>query len=243
MGRWSASHRKAAIFGWLAFVIAAVMIGGAIGTKRLDSDELGVGESGRAQEIVDAGAFADAADETVLVSSGSRTTKDPEFRSVIAEVVRTVSRQEGVSNVTSPLDRGGSPLVSKDGRSALVQFEVSDVDEQATSLVAPVLEAITRVQDRNPEFRVEQFGGASATKALDETVGEDFERAEYTALPITLGILVVIFGAAVAAGIPLLLGLAAVMAAIGLLAVPSQIFPMDEAANSVILLIGLAVGV
>ena len=64
-----------------------------------------------------------------------------------------------------------------------------------------------RAQARIPDFRVEQFGGASAKIALDDTVGEDFQRAEYTALPITLGILIVVFGALVAAGIPLLLGL------------------------------------
>ena len=62
-------------------------------------------------------------------------------------------------------------------------------------------------------------------------------------MPITLGILIVVFGALVAAGIPLLVGLTAVIAAIGLLAVPSQLFAMDEAANFVVLLIGLAVGV
>jgi RND superfamily putative drug exporter len=49
MGRWSARHRKTAIFGWLAFVVVAVVVGGAVGTKALDQDELGVGESARAQ--------------------------------------------------------------------------------------------------------------------------------------------------------------------------------------------------
>jgi len=243
MGRWSARHRKTAIFGWLAFVVAAVAIGGTLGTKRLDPDELGVGDSARAQEIIDAGAFADTTDESVLVSSPSRTADDPAFRAVLDQVARAVGRQVGVSNVTSPLDADGSTLVSRDGRAALVQFEISDVDEQATELVGPVLDVVAGVQERNPEFRVEQFGGASAMKALDDTVGKDFQRAEYTAVPITLGILIVVFGALVAAGIPLLLGLTAVIAAIGLLAIPGQVFAFDETASSVILLIGLAVGV
>jgi uncharacterized membrane protein YdfJ with MMPL/SSD domain len=128
MGRWSARHRKTAVFGWLAFVVAAAAIGASIGTKRLDPDELGTGQSARAQEIIDSGAFVDSTDESVLVSSTSHTADDPAFRVVVADVVRAVSRQQGVSNVTSPLDTGGSALVSKDGRAALVQFEVSDVD-------------------------------------------------------------------------------------------------------------------
>lgn len=243
MGRWSARHRKTAIFGWLAFVVTALAIGGAIGTKALDPDELGIGESKRAQSIVDRGAFADTASESVLVSSASHTADDAAFRAVLVEVVRIVSSQEGVSHVISPLDAEGAGLVSADGRSALVQFELSDEGEQATRLVGPVVESVAAIDARHGEFRVEQFGQASALKALDETVGKDFTRAEYTALPVTLGILIVVFGALVAAGLPVLLGMTAVLAAIGLLAVPSQLFAMDEAANSVILLIGLAVGV
>ena len=243
MGRWSASHRKTAIFGWLAFVIAAVVIGGAVGTQRLDPDEFGTGDSGRAQELVNDGAFRDSADESVFVSSESTTASDPRFRAVISEVVAAVSKQESVSNVTSPLDESGGTLVSKDGHSALVQFEISDVDEKAVDFVEPVLAAVAAVQADHADFRVEEFGAASGEKAFTDTIGKDFQRAEFVALPITLGILIVVFGALVAAGIPMLLGLSAVMAALGLLAFPSQVFAVDEAANSVILLIGLAVGV
>jgi RND superfamily putative drug exporter len=243
MGRWSARHRKTAIFGWLAFVIAAAVIGGAVGMKKLDQDELGIRESGRAQELIDNGAFRDTADESVFVESSSASAGQPAFRAVVRDVVAAVSAQEGVSNVRSPLGPNGENLVSADRHAVLVQFELDDADERSTELVEPVLEAVAGVQASHPEFRVEQFGAASATKALDDTVGEDFKRAEYTALPITLGILIVVFGALVAAGIPMLLGLTAVFAAIGLLSIPSQLFAMDEAANSVILLIGLAVAV
>jgi uncharacterized membrane protein YdfJ with MMPL/SSD domain len=243
MGRWSARHRKTAIFGWLAFVVASLVIGAALGTKKLDPDTFAAGESKRAQEIIDAGGFVDSADESVLVASESHLASDPAFRVVLGDVVRAVSGKAGVSNVVSPLEPDGATLVSQDKHAALVQFEISDVDEQAKTFVEPVLEALSAVQERHPEFRVEQFGDASVQRALEETVGKDFTRAEYTAVPITLGILIVVFGALVAAGIPLLVGLSAVLAAIGLLAVPSQLFAMDEAASFVILLIGLAVGV
>ena len=243
MGRWSAGHRKTAILGWLAFVVAAVVIGGAVGMQKLDQDELGIRESGRAQQIVDAGDFRDSADESVFVESESATASDPAFRAVVADVTAALAGKEGVSNVRSPLDEDGANLVAADGHAALIQFELADDAEQATETVQPILAAVADVQSANPEFRVEQFGAASATLALDDTIGEDFTRAEYTALPVTLGILIVVFGALVAAGIPMLLGLTAVMAAIGLLAIPSQLFAMDEAANSVILLVGLAVGV
>jgi RND superfamily putative drug exporter len=62
-------------------------------------------------------------------------------------------------------------------------------------------------------------------------------------IPLTLVILLLVFGSLVAAGVPLLLALTAVFATIGLVALPSQIVPMDESVAEVILLIGLAVGV
>jgi hypothetical protein len=55
MGRWSARHRKIAILGWFAFVIAAFALGTLSGTKQIDQDTAGVGESGRADRILDAG--------------------------------------------------------------------------------------------------------------------------------------------------------------------------------------------
>ena len=90
---------------------------------------------------------------------------------------------------------------------------------------------------------VGQFGDASADKAISKAFEDDFKKAEVLSLPITLLILVVAFGALVAAGVPLLLGLTAVAATIGLLAPISQLFPMDESVSSVVLLVGLAVGV
>src|SRR4029077_20869662 len=69
-GRWSARHRKTAIFGWLAFVVLAVVLGKAVGVTMIDENTSGVGESGRADRILDAG-FERPAAETVLVQSGT----------------------------------------------------------------------------------------------------------------------------------------------------------------------------
>jgi len=125
MGRWSARHRKTAIVGWLAFVVASVAMGAVLGTKQLDPDTIGVGESKRAQEIIEVGGFVDSADESVLVASKSHRVSDLAFRAVLADVVRVVSGEAGVSNVVSPLDPDGGTLVAKDGHAALVQFEIS----------------------------------------------------------------------------------------------------------------------
>jgi RND superfamily putative drug exporter len=91
--------------------------------------------------------------------------------------------------------------------------------------------------------RVEEVGDASIDKGLDETAGSDFEQAEYLSVGVTLLILLAVFGALIAAGVPVLLGLSAVGSAIGLSALASHVLPLQSQTNSVILLIGMAVGV
>ncbi|MGH3013570.1 MAG: MMPL family transporter [Gaiellaceae bacterium] len=241
MARWSAAHRKLAIFGWLAFVVLALAIGNLVGTQQLRDEDTVPGESGRAAAIIDRGNFGETADETVIVQSDSAKASSPAFRAAVQDVVDRVSGFQGVSDVRSPED--DPTLVSQDGRSALVQFELADEDDSAVDRIDPILESLAAAEASHPGFAVEAFGDASATKALDETVEQDFQRAELFAIPLTLGILLLVFGALVAATIPLVLGLTAVAAALGLAAIPSQVFPMDEASSSVILLIGLAVGV
>src|SRR5262245_62919835 len=89
-GRWSASHWKTATFGWLAFVVAAVVIGGAVGTKQLNPNTTAPGESGRMAKILDR-EFNTRASETVLIQSSSKTASSPAFKAGIADVVRSVS--------------------------------------------------------------------------------------------------------------------------------------------------------
>ena len=94
-----------------------------------------------------------------------------------------------------------------------------------------------------PELFIGEFGDASAVKAVQTAFADDLGKAGLLSLPITLAILVIAFGALVAAGIPLLLALTAIFATFGLIAIPSHILPVAQQAPALVLLIGLAVGV
>jgi uncharacterized membrane protein YdfJ with MMPL/SSD domain len=240
-GRWSAQHRKKAILGWLAFVIIAVFIGGSVGTKTLGDDDYEIGESGRADSAV-SDHFPDKESESVLVQSqnGARNG-DAEFRQTVQTVVARLEDTKHVRNVQSPYAKDSQGTLSEDGKSALVTFDLHG--EDADEKVDPALAAVAKLDKQQPSYRVEEFGGASADKALSEAFEEDFQKAEVTSLPITLVILILAFGALLAAFVPLLLAITAVAAAIGLLGPISQIWPVEETINSVVLLIGLAVGV
>jgi uncharacterized membrane protein YdfJ with MMPL/SSD domain len=242
MGRWSARHRKIAIFGWLGFVVIAFMSGQLVGVTKIDNNTSGVGESGRAARILDAG-FKQPAGETVLIQSPTLSASDPAFRAVVAEVVGKVSKFAIVTNVSSPFDAGSAGQIAPNGRAALVDFDIRGDPADAATKVEPVVAAVADVQEANPQFFVGEFGDASTDKQIEGAFLDDLAKAGMLSLPVTLVILVVVFGSLVAAGIPLLLALTAIAATFGLVALPSSLVPIDETVYELILLIGLAVGV
>src|SRR3954452_9088272 len=190
-GRWSANHRKTAIWGWLAFVLVALALGSAVGMKNIADSDGGNGESGRAEKTA-AQAFPQDASESVLVQSRTQTASSPHFKAVLADVKgRLVAT--GVARDVRP------PHVSPDRHSALLEFRIPGDDDKAQQRVAHTLAATAAAQRAHPELRVAEFGDASAGKALDKTYDSDFQKAEPLSLPITLVILVLAFGALVAA--------------------------------------------
>jgi uncharacterized membrane protein YdfJ with MMPL/SSD domain len=243
MGRWSAGHWKTATFGWLAFVVAVVLVGNMVGTKRLDPATSGPGESGQAAKIADSD-FKQNIPEEVIVQSSSLRAGDWRFRNAVDDVVHRLSNRADVTNVRSPYAPGSAGRISKDRHSALVEFDLRTTDlDVATEKIDAILAVTAKVQAAHPEFTIQEFGDASAEKQLNEQFAKDLKKAGALSLPITLAILLIAFGALVAAGIPLLLALTAVVATMGLLAFPSQLVGLDDNIDAIVLLVGLAVGV
>ncbi len=242
-GRWSAERWKTAVSAWVVFCVVAVALGSVAGTKLLKQADTAAGDTRTAERLLRDAGFPSQAVESVLVESRTRTIADPAFRAAVADVVRTVSALPQVERVRSPLAPGNGGQVAKDRRAALVQFEIRGEQDDADEKVQPVLDAVDRAQERHAGFTVAEFGFASANHELSKTLNKDFQRAEYSSLPVTLVILLVAFGALVAAGLPVLLAFSGVLATIGLSALASHAVPAGEPTKSVILLIGMAVGV
>ena len=243
MGRWSAQHRKTAIWGWLAFVIVAFMIGSAVGTRTLDNAHGEVGESGRADRTVDA-AYPKSADEMVLVQSATENANSLPFRAAVGDAQFRLSQLPYVYAIESPYTPANRSQISADGHSALTRFKIAGNQSTAKKRASETLAAIDATQAAHPQLTVGEFGQASSDNQVSTAISNDFKTALVTSLPITLLILLIAFGALVAAGVPLLLGLTAVLGTIGLVGVISHIGSgVDQSINEVILLIGLAVGV
>ena len=218
MGRWSAAHWKTATFGWLAFVLVAFALGGAVGMKTIDPNEPGPGESGRMDRILEAG-FKQPAGESVLIQSSSLRASDPAFRAAVAGRRRRHLRAERRSE--RPLAARARQRGPDRAERACGARRVRDPRRRRTrppTRSARSLDRVDEVQKAHPQLFIGEFGDASAVDAVDTVFAEDLEKAGLLSLPITLIILVVAFGALVAAGIPLLLALTAVFATFGLIA-------------------------
>ena len=241
MARWSGRHRKVAIFGWLGLMATLFAFSLVSPMTMIVYETSGPGESGRADEILYED-FEQPAGESVLVQSTELTAGSPQFRAVVDDVVETVGSLDEVASAESPYGRGDTGLISADQASALVPLEFAGSPEDAKDKTDAVVSAVASVQATHPDFYVGSFG-ESTNKALNDSAMDDLKTAGMYSVPLTLCILLIAFGAVVAAGIPLLLGLSAVLGTLGLVSLVSHVVPMSNSTSALVLLIGLAVGV
>ncbi|MFJ9975794.1 MMPL family transporter [Streptomyces cyaneofuscatus] len=232
IGVWSTHHRKTAVLGWLLFVVLAAGIGGATGMVEMSDAENGAGDSARAEQILQDAGLAKPAGELVMVAAPAAG----EWETAAAALTDAVRDTGAVRDLAAPLP-------SEDGKDALVTFAMRGDARTAPDRVQPVLDAVAAVAKAHPDVEIHQFGEASAGKWLGDLLADDFRRAEFTAVPLALGILLVAFGAVVAALLPVGLALTACLAAFGLLSLASHQLHLFQTTYSVMFLMGFAVGV
>jgi RND superfamily putative drug exporter len=222
---------------WLLLVAACVFAGASVGTKSLNNSQTGVGESARADALIAAAHLTQPAQENILLRSASAARTESAVRALEARLhdVPDAGAVHG-PNDTPALSQAG-------GRTALVEVSLRGDPNNAGDHVGGVQTAVRAVAASHPRVTLQEAGDGTFDKAFNTAGGTDLQRAELFSLPITLLILVLAFGALVAASVPLLLGITSVVAALGAEGLVSHITPVTSSTASVILLIGLAVGV
>jgi RND superfamily putative drug exporter len=245
IGRWSARRPWLAIACWLAFVVACVGTLAATGSKQLQSGA--TGESARAERMMGEHQIrppAAAFEEYAYVHSATLTATDPAFRAVAAKVAKTMKDTVvGATPASSAPPPAGAnqkgmvrpparitTTISADGHAALIASapdQSFSTDALGAAVAADGTGQVSAVLDDNTA----------------DTGNSDLRRTEILSLPVTLLVLLIAFGALVAAVVPVLLGATAVVAAFGLLGPISHAFALDSSVKTVVLLIGMAVGV
>src|SRR5215472_3511867 len=235
IGRWSARHPWLALTIWVAFVVGCVAAGAAAGTSILSSGS--VGQSAAGADVMAQQGLPGASREYAYVHSGTLVSTDPAFRAAVGDVQRRITGLGLRATATASADR----------HSVLVSVSSGQPGAPATGnalLAAQArIQALAAAPGAHPGVTISETGDNSAGNAQNQIVNGNLHRVELLAIPVTLVVLVLAFGSLVAALVPLLLGLTAVAAGLGLLGPLSHQFPVQNSAHVVIMLIGLAVGV
>jgi RND superfamily putative drug exporter len=231
--RWSATHPWRAILAWLAFVLVAVGLAVAIPTQEPTDADYRTGESGRADALVHEAGLDGADSENVLITPRGAEALDRQEAWSAAEAIRTeMTAVDGVERATRP-------QWNPDRSALLVAVELARGHDDAADLSA----VTERAQQEHPGLEIQQAGDLTIDDSIDERVAEDLTSAEVISVPVTLLLMLLAFGALVAAGIPVLLAVTSVAATIGITAPMSYLVPAEPTVGSMIVLIGMAVGV
>ena len=201
-GRWSAAHWKTATLLWLLVVIGAAVGGHLAGGGEPHGRAAGQWSVGTRAADAEQPRFPDHASETVLVQNKALTVSNPRFSREIKTVVTRLQALPQVAALQSPLTPGNAGQVSKTGRAAVVTFNMRGNPDTAQNRVQPVLNTVASLQRSSHGFTVAEFGDASGSLAEQDSVNNGIAKAEELSLPITFLILLIGFGAVVAAGIP-----------------------------------------
>jgi RND superfamily putative drug exporter len=225
---------------WVVLVVAAY---GASGTMALTSDPATAGtEATKAADLIDDRLREETPpEEFLIVESETATADDAAFSAFVDSLVSDLRALEGVDSVTSYRD-GAEGLVSDDGHVALIMTTLTGDEEDAADTAEPLVDVVEEV-DGTEGFRVTTVGFGSVGGEISALLEETLAQGELIGIGVALVILLVVFGAAVAAGLPIILALLSIFVAVGATALVSNVMVMSDFIVFIITMIGLAVGI
>jgi len=184
------------------------------------------------------------ATEIVIVKSEDQTVDSPAFQGMVGELVTSMRAQtDTVASVVSYYEAGVDSLVSADRKILLIPVTLTASVYDAPAEVEPLTALLEEVDARADSFTVLPFGQGSTGEENNKISEEDLQQSEMIGMPAALVILVLVFGALLAAVVPIVLALIAITLAMGLAAAIGQIYPLTFFVTNMIVMIGLAVGI
>jgi RND superfamily putative drug exporter len=180
-------------------------------------------------------------EEFVIVESETLTADAVEFGTFVDSLASDLGAVGEVSSVVSYRD-GGEGLVSDDGGTALIIATLSGDESDAAEIAEPIVDLV-EAKDGTDGFRVTTAGTGSIEIAINELVADSLGPGTYIGLLIALVVLIIVFGALVAAGLPIIMALLSIILAIGATALVSNVMGMSQFVVVFIVIICLAVGI
>lgn len=236
MARWSARHPWRAITGWFLFVLLCLGAGIAAGSNPATTKDFWVGEAGHAESMATDAGLQRRPTEHILIRSASGPLDTARANAAARELTARMRALDEVREV-------GAPVSSKDGTALRVSVVMEGAELDGRKNVVPLLAETAEVAAAHPDLVVEETGSPAISKGVNDQRGDDLALSERLSLPVTLVILLAVFGSVVMAGVPLLLALSSIAATMGLSMLASHLLPDPGVGTNMILLMGLAVGV
>ncbi|MER7394421.1 MMPL family transporter [Streptomyces sp. NPDC000151] len=233
---WSAAHPWRAIVGWLLFVVICLGASAVVGTHSATTEDYRVGKAGRAEAMATEGGLQRRPVEQIVIDSPAGSLDRAAARAAADDAAARMRKLPQV-------DRVEHPVVAENGEVLMVQVVMKGEELAARKHVDPLIAQTAAVQQSHSGVRVRETGGPSMSKGLDQQRADDLAFSELLTLPVTVITLLIAFGSVIAAGVPVLLALSSIAAAMGLSALASHVLPDAGVGNNIILLIGMAVGV
>jgi RND superfamily putative drug exporter len=228
------------VLGLWAVVIAAAYFAAA--TMNLTASPATAGtEATKAEELIEQRLREQTPpEEFIVVESATVDVGDSTYGAFVDALVGDLRELEEVSAVESYRD-GGEGLVSADGHTVLIPVTLSGDEVDAADTAAPVVDAVERANADG--FRVTTVGFGSVEGEMTTLLEETLAQGEMIGIIVALVILLIVFGAVVAAGLPIVLALLSIFVAAGATALVSNAMEMSNFVVFIITMIGLAVGI
>ncbi|GAB3647249.1 MMPL family transporter [Glycomyces tarimensis] len=236
---------------WLIVVgiVAVFAVGSTWGLGVFDAFTDGGFVSEEARSVTDAEAIEEefgstGADVVVLYTSHDSTVADPDFQSAVTGAAADMAALDEVDSAVSYYDTGAPTFVSNDGHSTFVAVSLAggSSDEALANTYEAVHEDLRAAGDTDG-LEVALGGGAATFFDINEQVQEDLEIAELISMPLLLLIMIVVFGALVAASLPLLIGGMAILGGFAITRVITEFTDVSIFAANVITIIGLGMSI
>jgi RND superfamily putative drug exporter len=240
LGRYTASHFKVVLAGWLA---VAVVLG--VFAPRVETALSGAGweasgsQSVQARQLInkDFHGLSSYGLMTVLYSP-TKTLSDRTFQAVVARVERTLRADSAVSGVVPPT---AGVSISRDGHTAIVQAGAAR-DSNAMVVAADRLKGPLAGLSTGG-VQVSLTGAAGMWSDFNAANRSAMLKSEVISWPVTLTIMLIAFGSLVAAGLPLMLTMIGLLATAGALYLGTQVLPISIWAMNFALMFALALGI
>ncbi len=235
------------IGGWALILAASIALiatslSGALTTEIAFTNNP---ESQRAQNLLEERLRGpEPAREVVIIRSSDLTVDDKPFEDFVGAVYGEIGSlgSDVIAGGTNYYETKDETLVSKDRRTTILPLVMAGAAVDANDTIGGVLDTVDKANGVDG-FQVLITGGATLNHDFDTVAERDLQRGESIGVPVALLILVLVFGAVVAAIIPLGLGILSIIVAIGLVALFGQAFQFSFFVTNVIGMIGLAVGI